>query len=298
MSARITSVESVGGTIHVPVNLLGHMHHHHDHSSCCVPHLEIPQNFWLPGSDNIRIDMEIKLPRMEIQLPPPPPRPERVKAAPKQTVKARTQGSRLSGVFEYIKELEPVYFQSFDCVGVPNFFTPGECHRIIDHAESQGFSVQRRHRLLNLQWADIIDPFFAKAVWHECGLDEFFRNIVIDGMLPSGLNDVIRIQKYVPGSVFGRHTDQHVKRRDGQVSKYSLRVYLNGKEGEFEGGLSSFHVPFRLEPVVIEPELGMALLYPQGDLCTLQEETEVLEGCKYVLRADVLFRRPQQVCEP
>jgi len=115
-------------------------------------------------------------------------------------------------------------------------------------------------------------------------------------MVPCGLNEVVRIQKYVQGSVFGRHTDQHVKRADGRTSKYSLRIFLNGKEEEeFEGGLSVFHVPFRKDPVVFEAETGLGLLYPQGEQCTVQEETEVLFGTKYVLRADILFCRPEDV---
>eukprot|EP00913_Durusdinium_trenchii_P005555 g5176.t1 len=76
-------------------------------------------------------------------------------------------------------------------------------------------------------------------------------------------------------------------RTDGRVSKYSLRIFLNGStDKHFEGGLSVFHVPFQ-DPVVFEPMTGLALLYPQGELCTPQEEAEVTFGTKYVLRADV-----------
>merc|ERR1711907_91088 len=97
--------------------------------------------------------------------------------------------------------------------------------------------------------------YFGEAVWSLCGLGWFLRTITVDG----------------------------------KISKYSLRVFLNGSEEEFEGGLSVFHVPFREDPVVFEPETGLALLYPQGNMCTVQEEAEVLYGCKYVLRADILF---------
>merc|ERR1719161_2455364 len=92
------------------------------------------------------------------------------------------------------------------------------------------------------------------------------------GLVAVGLNDVVRIYKYVQGNVFGRHIDQTVQRADGKVSRYSLRIYLNGSDGEFEGGGSIFHIPFRADPVVFEPETGLALIYPQGDQCTVQEE--------------------------
>jgi len=231
------------------------------------------------GKDTIKIDMEIKFPRKE----------KKVKVFEK-----KSQASLLSGIFGEQKFPEPMYFQHVDCVGLPNFFTPKECRQIIDFAEAQGFNTQHRHRVLNLLWTDIVDPYFAQSIWQLGGLGWFLRTITIDGMVPCGLNDVIRVQKYVQGSLFGKHTDQHVRRADGKVSKYSLRVFLNGREDDqFEGGLSVFHVPFRQDPVVFEPETGLALLYPQGELCTVQEETEVMFGYKYVLRADVLFCRPE-----
>lgn len=234
------------------------------------------------GKDTIRIDMEIKFPRKE---------------KPKKKIpEKQSQGSLLSSIFVEQKFPEPAYFQNVDCVGLPDFISPKECRQIIEFAEAQGFSTQHRHRVLNLLWTDIVDPYFAEALWQLCGLGWFLRTITIDGMVPCGLNDVIRIQKYVQGSLFGRHTDQHVRRADGKISKYSLRVFLNGLEDDqFEGGLSVFHVPFRQDPVVFEPEKGLALLYPQGELCNVQEETEVFFGYKYVLRADVLFCKPQDL---
>mmetsp|Transcript_31776 Transcript_31776/g.80341 ORF Transcript_31776/g.80341 Transcript_31776/m.80341 type:complete len:294 (-) Transcript_31776:159-1040(-) len=255
--------------------------------SCC-PCLAAPAHAIL-GQDSIKIDMEIKLPQVEISLPKPETVSEKVVKKPFQK---KQRASQLSGIFGAHRCLEPVYFQSFDCIGFQSFFRAEECRRIIEHAEGQGFTLQRRHRMLNLQWADIVDPFFAETIWQQCGLEQFLGNVIIDGMRPCGLNDVIRIQKYSLGSVFGRHVDQHVKRIDGRISKYSLRVFLNSQgEGQFDGGLSAFHVPFRAEPVVVEPESGLALLYPQGEQCTPQEESEVVAGCKYVLRADILFAR-------
>jgi len=231
------------------------------------------------GKDTIKIDMEIKFPRKESK---------------KKVVEKQSQGSLLSGIFTEQKFPEPMYFQHVDCVGLPELLTPKECRLIIDFAEAQGFSVQHRQRVLNLMWTDVVDPYFAEALWQLCGLGWFLRTISIDGMVPCGLNDVIRIQKFAQDGLFGRHTDQNVRREDGRISKYSLRIFLNGRDqDEFDGGLSVFHVPFRQEPVIFEPEAGLALLYPQGELCTVQEETEVLFGYKYVLRADVLFCKPE-----
>lgn len=262
------------------------------------------------GKEMISIDMAIKFPRQEKV------KKEKKKKEKKeeQVVEVFVLGSQASPIFAARAAAaervgpwtpEPMYFQEVDCVGLPGFLAPGECEKIIALAEAHRFSRQHRHSLLRFHWTDIIDPFLCKALWSLCGLGRFLRGMAVDGLVPCGLNDVIRIQKYVEGDLFGQHTDQEVRREDGRVSKYSLRVFLNGMEDEpglglgfegglkgFEGGFSAFHVQAGQSPVVFEPETGLALLYPQGNLCTLQEETEVTSGCKYVLRADVLFCRP------
>ena len=43
------------------------------------------------------------------------------------------------------------------------------------------------------------------------------------------------------------------------------------------GAGSSSALRFRADPVIFEPETGLALLYPQGDQCTVQEEAEATE---------------------
>lgn len=233
--------------------------------------------------DGIKVNMEITIPKKE-------------KPKKKKEPEPQPPPPSIGPMFEERKFPEPVFFQSVDCVGVPNFFSTRECRKIIDHAETLQFSTQQRARVLNMQWVDIVDTAFAEDIWTSCGLDWFLRTISVDGLVPCGLNDVVRIQKFSQGCLFGRHTDQHIVRADGKVSKYSLRVFLNGKEERwFEGGMSAFHVPFRQEPVVFEPETGLALLYPQGEHCAVQEETEVYAGTKYVLRADILFCRPEDV---
>lgn len=238
--------------------------------------------------DSLQIDMEIKFPKREER--------KQQKGGLRMT---RNTGSILSNIFSERKCPEPVYFESVDCVAFPHFVSSKECGKIIDFAEAQGFCLQKRHQLLNMMWADIVDPFLAEALWHVCGLDRVLHNLTIHGEVPCGLNDVIRVQKFQKGGLFGRHTDQPITRADGRTSRYSLRIFLNGKEEkDFEGGLSAFHVAFQPQPVLFEPEVGLALLYPQGEYCQLQEETEVLSGCKYVLRADVLFQGAKDVVSP
>merc|ERR1719161_1655432 len=220
------------------------------------PAAQLTQTAIKKGKDTIMINMEIKFPKKE------------KKVKEKATKKV---GSILSGMFADQKFPEPLYFQNVDCVAIPFFLSKKECQQIIDFAEASEFRNQHRYRAMNLSWVDIVDPYFGEAMFTKCGLAWFLRSIVVDGMVAVGLNDVIRIHKYVQGNLFGRHIDQVVQRADGKVSRYSLRVFLNGSDGEFEGGGSVFHIPFRADPVIFEPETGLALLYPQGDQCTVQE---------------------------
>jgi len=249
-----------------------------DGADTAAPRANIAQTAVKKGKDTIMINMEIKFPQKEKKE--------------KKEKKKQKVGSILSGMFGEQKFPEPLYFQNVDCVAVPFFLSKKECQQIIDFAEAAEFRNQHRYRAMNLSWVDVVDPYFSEAMYTKCGLGWFLRSIVVDGMVAVGLNDVIRIHKYVQGNLFGRHIDQVVQRADGKVSRYSLRVFLNGSDGEFEGGGSVFHIPFRADPVIFEPETGLALIYPQGDQCTVQEEAEVHFGCKYVLRADVLFGHP------
>ncbi|CAK9051567.1 unnamed protein product [Durusdinium trenchii] len=197
--------------------------------------------------------------------------------------------SALSLIFEENRFPEPLYYRNVDCMGIPSLLSQKECEKIIDFAESCHFRDLVRLRVVDLCYVDIRDASFAEALW-KSGLGWLLRTVRLDGMIPCGLNEVVRIQKFVQGGHVALHTDRPIRLEDGRVSKYSLRIFLNGStDKHFEGGLSVFHVPFQ-DPVVFEPMTGLALLYPQGELCTPQEEAEVTFGTKYVLRADVIFR--------
>eukprot|EP00440_Ansanella_granifera_P012415 gb/GFBE01013492.1/.p1 GENE.gb/GFBE01013492.1/~~gb/GFBE01013492.1/.p1 ORF type:complete len:322 (+),score=64.70 gb/GFBE01013492.1/:1-966(+) len=232
---------------------------------------------------------------IDIDLVIDQPLPLRQAAGSKRCERRR---SALAGMLQEQKFPEPIHYRNVDCMGIRDFLAPEECTGIIEFAESQGFRRQFRPRLLDVLNFDIVDLDFAETLWRLSGLGWLLRTATTsDGLVPCGFNEVMRVQKYAQGSLFGKHTDRSVQREDGRVSKYSLRIFLNSGRRDFEGGLSVFHVPFEADTVVFEPELGMALLYQQGELCTLQEETEVVFGCKYVLRADVLFCRPEDLAE-
>jgi len=218
-------------------------------------------------------------------------RPEKRRPRPKEL------HSKLSLIFEGNRFPEPVHYRNVDCMGIPSLLSPQECKRIIDFAESSmSFRDHFRSRVVDMSYVDFIDPCFANAFW-SAGLGWLLRTMKLEGLVPCGINEVIRIQKFVQGGYVSLHSDRPISLPDGRVSKYSLRIFLNSGSNsdtsdstDFEGGVSIFHVPFN-EPVIFTPCTGMALFYPQGELCTPQEESEVTFGTKYVLRADVLFRK-------
>lgn len=93
-----------------------------------------------------------------------------------------------------------------------------------------------------------------------------------------GLNEMFRFYKYQPGQQFKKHIDQSFIRDDREASYYTFMIYLNE---DFKGGETAFH------DIVIKPCQGMALIF----LHSLEHEgSEVLEGVKYVLRTDIMYR--------
>jgi len=239
----------------------------------------------------VTVSHDVKREGMEITMvieAPKAVRPEKRRPRPKQL-------SKLSLIFEENRFPEPLHYRNVDCMGIPSLLTPQECRKIIDFAESSAsFRDHFRSRVVDMLYFDFMDPSFTEALWR-AGLGWLLRTMKVDDMVPCGLNEVIRIQKFVQGGHVSLHSDRPIRLADGRVSKYSLRIFLNSganpdiSESDFEGGLSIFHVPFK-DPVIFHASTGLALLYPQGELCTPQEESVVTFGTKYVLRADLLFR--------
>jgi predicted 2-oxoglutarate/Fe(II)-dependent dioxygenase YbiX len=103
------------------------------------------------------------------------------------------------------------------------------------------------------------------------------------GMRLVGANERFRCYRYQPGMRFAFHEDGAFYRDEYERSCYSFLVYLNE---DFEGGNTTFFV----EPEVsIRPEAGMALLFQHP---IVHEGCEVTSGVKYVVRTDLMYRRP------
>lgn len=98
---------------------------------------------------------------------------------------------------------------------------------------------------------------------------------------PCGANERLRYYRYLPGHFFSPHRDGAFRRSDHEESLFTLIVYLN--DG-FVGG----ETWFLDEERAIEPKPGRALLFNHA---LVHEGRKVLEGVKYAVRSDVMYRR-------
>lgn len=116
------------------------------------------------------------------------------------------------------------------------------------------------------------------TVWRACGLNECFR-----------------LAKYYPGHRFGAHCDANFYRSDGEMSFYTVNVYLNAVDAA-HGGHTRFYTDRNTIDLSVQPEPGLAVLFLQPPRAMLRHDgDELRSGVKYLLRTDVMYRRERHV---
>ena len=68
-----------------------------------------------------------------------------------------------------------------------------------------------------------------------------------------------------------------------------MQIYLNGGEGQFEGGETTFFDDEGNKQCSIRPCPGLVLLF---DHDVLHEGSPVKQGRKYAIRSDIMYSRP------
>ena len=175
---------------------------------------------------------------------------------------------------------------------IRDFLTPEECAGFIQSSEKIGYEEAPIHMgdstIIIKDYRDNLramqdDPDTANRLFERMkpGLPQR-----VAGMTPVGLNERLRFYRYDKGHYFAPHHDGSFRRNRYEFSLYTVLIYLN--EG-FEGGSTDLlndddSVLYRLVP-----ETGMAFLFRHEMLHT---GAEVLNGSKYVLRSDVMYRLP------
>ncbi|KZT11272.1 uncharacterized protein LAESUDRAFT_262141 [Laetiporus sulphureus 93-53] len=127
------------------------------------------------------------------------------------------------------------------------------------------------------------------------------------------MNSNIRMYKYTPGQYFGPHYDDSVHDpQTGAKSEWTLLVYLSGVEDEVKGGETVFYTTEKgkgRQTIIAPLSRGTALLHryayiltyettdsspasvcSHGHECLLHEGSPVIEGTKYILRSDLMFK--------
>ena len=173
-----------------------------------------------------------------------------------------------------------------------NFLTKAECERIITAAEEEGFGITPypKHYRGNLRLT-VNDPGLAEVFFYR--IKSWVPPVIsLDGSEWQivGLNERIRLSKYLKGDEFKTHIDAKAIRTSDEQSMFTVNIYLNS---DFGGGRTIFYDKDRTtELTSVQPEAGVCLLFRQPPGAYLAHSGEVLKsGVKYLIRSDVMYRR-------
>lgn len=174
---------------------------------------------------------------------------------------------------------------------IHNFLTPKECEELIALSESKGYadapittgpnSFAMVKEIRNNDRVMIDDVAMANLLFDRA---KPFLPETWFGWELEGLNERFRYYRYKPGQKFARHSDGCFQRDHGERSHLTFMIYLN--EGCVGGETTIYHIQGR--DLHIVPEVGKVLVFAHK---LLHEGTEVLDGVKYVIRSDVMYRR-------
>ena len=168
---------------------------------------------------------------------------------------------------------------------IDNFLTEKECDDLIIFSEQKGYeeakvSLQSGAKMMkgirNNYRLMYQDENLANQYWQ---LLKSFCPEEIENNEAVGLNEQFRFYKYESSQRFKRHIDGRFKRNEIEESRITFMIYLND---DFEGGETKF------DNVTIEPKKGTALCFIHEQK---HEGCPVVEGLKYVLRTDVMYRK-------
>ncbi len=180
-----------------------------------------------------------------------------------------------------------------DVFTVDEFLSAEECEQYVTLSESLGFDdapinttfgAEMRPDLRNNQRVMLDDVERAEELWSRI---RDYVPLHRDNWAAIGVNERLRFYRYDVGQQFQWHYDGSFERTSGERSLLTFMVYLNER---FLGGETSFGdlqgVPGLAAGKVV-PKTGRALVFAHP---LLHRGAMVLEGRKYVLRTDVMYR--------
>lgn len=172
---------------------------------------------------------------------------------------------------------------------VDNFFSQKECKDWISKSEEIGYEEAKvgfgRKQVLmkevrNNERLIYDNDDLALQLWNS--IKEFVPKETYLG-LAMGLNERFRFYKYFPDQEFKPHQDGSFIRNIHEWSSFTFMVYLNE---DMTGGETKFNT------LSIKPATGKALIFRHE---LVHQGCKVIEGIKYVLRTDVMYRRKEKI---
>ena len=181
--------------------------------------------------------------------------------------------------------LEPLAGE--DIFVIHDFLSPQECDGFIACSESLGYEVaavdgELLPQLRNNGRALLEDLPLAAELWKRAAR---FVPQQRDGWVACGLHERFRFYRYDATEQFGPHYDGSVCRSEAERSKLTFMIYLSDVS---EGGATNFYQSGGFVQFEVLPERGKALVF---DHLRLHEGAPVLNGRKYVLRSDIMYRQ-------
>mmetsp|Transcript_37381 Transcript_37381/g.59864 ORF Transcript_37381/g.59864 Transcript_37381/m.59864 type:complete len:305 (+) Transcript_37381:27-941(+) len=179
------------------------------------------------------------------------------------------------------------------CVRIKDVLTKAECDELIKFSEEQGYEdalvnigygrQQKMPEFRNCKRMMIDSVEMATCLWNR--VQQFIPTYFNDRRKIE-FNERLRFLRYNKKEFFAPHFDGVYRRPTGELSQITLLLYLNN---DFKGARTNFidmdddqcyHAP------VITP--GMMILF-QHDM--FHEGAVLEEGCKYIMRSDVMFTK-------
>lgn len=172
-------------------------------------------------------------------------------------------------------------------------FTQDECKTLLDLGNKQTYAFapitidgskgifESRPDIRNNDRVILDDVWLADTIFNIIKKDlpqEF------DGWSLLRLNERFRFYRYSSGQEFKKHRDGAYVVSETEESKLTLLIYLTDA---FEGGSTKFFFKEK-DDIEVKPVIGNILVFDHN---LLHSGEPVIEGCKYVLRTDVIYKK-------
>jgi len=168
---------------------------------------------------------------------------------------------------------------------IENFLTKKECEDLILFSEQRGYEEAKVSLSSGAKMMKGIRNNYRLMYKDEKLADDYWKRLEdscpekIEDNEVLGLNEQFRFYKYESNQRFKRHIDGRFRRNEHEESRITFMIYLND---DFKGGETKF------DDVTIKPQIGTALCFIHEQK---HEGCPIIEGVKYVIRTDVMYRK-------